>query len=171
MANTTAHVQRATLLAALAAAAMLGRAAAQDLPGQPVPNEGARHAPDGTPLTYQHYPPASGTHYPRWARWGFYESEVPEGFWVHNLEHGGVVLLYRCDEECGARAAALRAVYDALPPSHWGHVKALATPYSRLDAPVAVVAWDRVERLDSVDAERILRFYEAFVDQGPEDVP
>ncbi len=79
--------------------------------------------------------------------------------------------MYRCDEACDERVAALRAVYQQLPPSRWGHVKALATPYSRLDSSVAAVAWGRLERLDSVDAERLLAFYRAFVDRGPEDVP
>lgn len=158
-------------LAAALIASALAPVRAQAPPGEPVPLEGTWHVPEGTLITYRHYPPASGPHYPRPARWAFYEAEVPEGYWVHNLEHGGIVFLYRCDEDCAARGAALRAVYEQLPPSRWGHVKALATPYSRLDSPLAAVAWRRIEYYDAVDPERLLAFYRAWVDQGPEDVP
>ncbi|HLI27482.1 MAG TPA: DUF3105 domain-containing protein [Chloroflexota bacterium] len=168
--GSRAHMAACWALAVLLAGPA-GVAHAQALPGQPVPLEGAAHVPEGTPIAYQHYPPTSGPHYPRPARWAFYEAEVPEGYWVHNLEHGGIVFLYRCDDDCAARVAALRAVYEQLPPSRWGHVKALATPYSRLAPPLAAVAWGRIEYYETVDPERLIAFYRAFVDQGPEDVP
>lgn len=46
--------------------------------------------PKGT----QGEPPVTGTHYPIWAWWGAYDSPVPDGYTVHNLEHGGVVAWY-----------------------------------------------------------------------------
>jgi hypothetical protein len=61
-----------------------------------VPDEGAKHVTVAD-IPYQHIPPASGPHYDTPAQWEFNTSEVPEGTWVHNLEHGGLVLLYQCD--------------------------------------------------------------------------
>ena len=61
-------------------------------------------------------PPATGSHYWVWARWNrAYTDPVPRGHYVHNLEHGGVVLLYNCPDGCADDIAGLQAVLDALP--------------------------------------------------------
>src|SRR5262245_53797475 len=47
-------------------------------------------------IDYPDPPPASGNHNGRcWSDWGVIASEVPPERWVHNLEHGGIVFLYR----------------------------------------------------------------------------
>ncbi len=78
-----------------------------------------------TSSRYTYCPPASGNHYnasgqgpipPR--LYGPDDTTVPEG-WVHNLEHGALVLLYRGDSP-GATPegqAALRAFFDSFPNS------------------------------------------------------
>lgn len=38
------------------------------------------------------FPPTSGAHYDDWAPFGLYDEPVADGYVVHNLEHGGVVL-------------------------------------------------------------------------------
>ncbi|MBI5829466.1 MAG: DUF3105 domain-containing protein, partial [Chloroflexi bacterium] len=60
---------------------------------QTIPNEGEGHEADGTPLTFNHYPPSSGTHYGAPAAYGYYEQPVSEGYFVHSLEHGAVLVL------------------------------------------------------------------------------
>ena len=55
-----------------------------------------QHVPDGSPINYASYPPASGPHYPAPASWGTYDSPLEEGRFVHNLEHGGIAILYKC---------------------------------------------------------------------------
>ncbi len=62
----------------------------------PVPDDGRYHLPFCTPITYNHDPPASGPHWPWPAPWGPHHEVVPREWWVHNLEHGGIVLLYNC---------------------------------------------------------------------------
>jgi hypothetical protein len=42
-------------------------------------------------------PPSSGPHYPRWAAYRRYDVPIPRGFSIHDLEHGGIVISYRCD--------------------------------------------------------------------------
>src|SRR5438309_1483095 len=66
-------------------------------PGEAVPNEGWTHVPEGSAIAYRHNPPASGPHYPVWARYRIHAQVVPRGYWVHDLEHGALVLLYRPD--------------------------------------------------------------------------
>src|SRR5437660_989147 len=64
--------------------------------GVKIASEGsASHVPDGSPLTYKHYPPSSGHHYPSPAPAGISATAIPEGRWVHSLEHGYIVILYK----------------------------------------------------------------------------
>ncbi len=139
--------------------------------GRRMPDEGQQHVPAGTPVTYGHYPPTSGPHWPRPAPWGEYEQEVPPEIWVHNLEHGGIVLLYRCDAPCPELVRQLRELYATFPKSKHGHVKLLITPYRRLKTRLAILAWTWIDELAEFNRDRLLRFYRAHVDRGPEDVP
>jgi len=139
--------------------------------GRRMPDEGQQHVPEGTPVTYGHSPPTSGPHWPRWARWDVYAREVPPEIWVHNLEHGGIVILYRCDTPCPDLIQQLGEVYRTFPKSKHGHVKLLITPYRNLRTRLAILAWTWLDELDEFDRERLVRFYQAHVDRGPEDVP
>jgi hypothetical protein len=123
-----------------------------------VPFEGQRHVDEGTPVDYVHNPPASGPHYPVWARYQEHTAAVARPYWVHNLEHGAIVLLYHP----GAPAetiAALRDAYRALPldPS-CGHTRALLTPDPLLDRPFAVVAANHVLVCAAVNTPAIIDF-------------
>src|SRR5438067_4889331 len=72
--------------------------------GHQVPIEGNRnHVPQGSNIPYHNRPPSSSDHYDQPAGYGFFPAnrEIPTGNWVHDLEHGGIVVLYRpdlCDE-------------------------------------------------------------------------
>jgi hypothetical protein len=61
-----------------------------------LPDEGNAHVTDAV-IPYKHIPPASGPHYEQPAAYQFNTGEVPEGNWIHSLEHGAIVLLYQCD--------------------------------------------------------------------------
>src|SRR5262245_21540219 len=62
-----------------------------------VANEGWIHVAEGSSITYAHNPPASGPHYPVWLRYEAFSTAMARGYWVHNLEHGGIVMIYRPD--------------------------------------------------------------------------
>lgn len=48
--------------------------------------------------------PASGNHWGAWAKWNtVYEKPVKTGFALHNLEHGGLVLSYKCSSPTESR--------------------------------------------------------------------
>ena len=63
------------------------------------------HVLPPAPVTYDHNPPTSGCHYnlgygtaPITA--GAYDQVIQPEYWVHNLEHGYVVVLYNCPAGC-----------------------------------------------------------------------
>jgi hypothetical protein len=138
--------------------------------GHQVPIEGNRdHVPTGTALQNRNRPPSSGNHYDSTSGYGVFERDVPVGNWLHTLEHGGVVLLYRpdlCDQAC---IAQLREVYNSAPNSALFNQRKLAVlPYQDMDHKIAVVGWGYLDEMDEIDRDRILAFYRARVDQGPE---
>jgi len=136
-----------------------------------MPDMGRQHLPEEALILHEQTPPTSGPHYPKVAPWGIYTQEVPEEYWVHNLEHGGIVILYHCPEGCQDLLSQLKETYDSLPKSKHGIVKLLVTPYAKLKTHLALLAWRRLDEMQTFDRERILRFYQAYLDQGPEDVP
>jgi hypothetical protein len=153
---------------------LISRASQADasLPGTPVADEGRNHIPDTQQPQYNHYPPASGPHYDAPANWGIYDQPLPEGRWVHNLEHGGIVILYKCPSGCPDLVKQLRDFYASAPQSaQWHEVKLVITPYDKMDHQLGIVAWDWIDEMDNFDSARLLKFYKAHLDQGPEDVP
>lgn len=81
-----------------------------------VPMEPAVHVAQGSAIPWGSNPPATGNHYPVWAPWGQSQNGVvPRGNWVHNLEHGGVALLYRCPKGCPEVVARLSTLARSLP--------------------------------------------------------
>jgi hypothetical protein len=108
-----------------------------------VPLECRFHIPEDQTPTYANNPPVSGMHYPVWARWQKYTDVIPRGYWVHNLEHGGVVFLYRPDAPQSIKDA-LERVYDAIPLEQdcvdlgFPHNRCILTPDPLLDVPWAV---------------------------------
>jgi len=108
-----------------------------------VPNEFRVHIPEYTEPIYSSSPPVSGQHYPIWARWQIHSEPLLRGYWVHNLEHGGVVFMYRPDAPQEIIDALVR-VYNALPNDDSGdvacdHPRAVLTPAPLLDTAWAVV--------------------------------
>lgn len=135
-----------------------------------VANEGWSHVPEGSAVSYRANPPASGPHYPVWARYQEHASAVARPYWVHNLEHGAIVFAYRPDAPA-AVVSALRDAYRSLPndPS-CGHRRALLTPDPSLPRAIAVIAADFAISADCVSAGVIRDFATGRRGRGPEAV-
>jgi hypothetical protein len=134
------------------------------------------------PQKYLFCPPASGSHLsvaglgpitPR-----VYEPDANIGppNWIHNLEHGGLVVLYRNDSP-GATAAGLQAFrefFDSFPSSPVcnvpaGQVSPVIARFDQMAHPYAVMVWDRVFFMDSWDPALALRFFNTEVERVDKD--
>jgi hypothetical protein len=74
------------------------------------------HVPQGTVITWPSNPPSSGTHYPTHADWAMaYPIAVDRGNYLHNEEHGGIVLLYNCPLGCPDIVEQLTTYGQSLP--------------------------------------------------------
>ena len=153
--------------------ALVGLAAVANAQGRQIGDEGQTHIPNGQSGVYTApYPPTSGQHWGNtWAEWEMYDDPIPPEVFVHNLEHGGIVLLYRCDTPCPDTVAELRDLYRTFPRAKHGKVKMVVAPDLKIRTPFAILAWAWLDELGSFDRDRLLRFYRAYVDHGPEDVP
>ena len=137
-----------------------------------VAEEGINHIEDGQTATYAHYPPSSGLHYGRYLEWGFYDEAVQPEYWVHSLEHGGIVILYNCSTDCQEIEDALRLFMDTAPPeTEFNEVKLLISPNSLIEHKVIALAWGWELDLETVNYDLLLDFYQRHVNQGPELVP
>jgi hypothetical protein len=138
--------------------------------GTAVPDEGNAHVDEGQAITYVTYPPVSGTHYGSTAEYGFSDAEVPEGKLVHSLEHGAIVIYYKPDVPDAVKQQ-LREALTKLPAGKYGKVKLTIAPYSKMTAPIALAAWDRLFLMNEYNYDEVQTFYTTWVDKGPEDVP
>lgn len=125
--------------------------------------DGAQHVEGG--VDYADLPPAGGDHDPCWTGWGVHAVDPGDEHWVHNLEHGGVVFLYRCPDGCPDEVVALEALVADLPPG-----TAILTPYEALPTAFAAVAWGHRLLTDCFDDRAMRGFYDLYVDQAPESV-
>jgi hypothetical protein len=81
---------------------------------------------------------------------------IPWEVQVHNLEDGGVIIHYRCDQPCPDTVAALERIVASYP------TQVIAVPEPRLESAFAVTAWERLIRLDRFDDAAIHRFIDAY---------
>lgn len=148
-------------------------AGASPAPGYVQDDMGRLHVPPGEVVKYTFCPPASGSHYlaaglgPIPARfYGVNDKTLPEG-WIHNLEHGALVLLYRGNSDgVGSEGQqALRAFFDTFPNSPVCNITRgttqgpVITRFDDMATPFAAVVWGRVLPLQTFDAAAILDFY------------
>ena len=135
---------------------------------------GALHHPAGTPLTYCTSPPSSGDHYDQWAAFRTYDKPVPYGYLVHSLEHGAVVILYKCASgSCPTIQSQLQAVADARPvdPFCMDPVKrrVIIAPDPTLDVEIAAASWQWTYRASCVHAASLGKFIDDHYAKTPED--
>jgi hypothetical protein len=150
-------------------------------PGLVQPDMGNQHARSGSTVTYTYCPPASGDHYNdtgigpiRPGVYGPGDPAVPPG-WVHNLEHGALVLLYNCRVAPDACTDAGQGALDALY-ARWPNSPICDFVAGTRDTPVfarfddmpwayAALVWDLVLPMQTLDEPLLLEFFEGQAEQ------
>ncbi|MDP9266092.1 MAG: DUF3105 domain-containing protein [Chloroflexota bacterium] len=138
--------------------------------GQKIADLGNAHIPVGQHATYNSVPPTSGEHYAAPAApapAGVKDSTLPNEVTTHNLEHGGIIIVY--NNLAPADLDQLKSLYRSL--SNAGYRKILVEPYPTLsDAKIAVTAWDWILKLPGYEQSQIIKFVRAHYDgkEAPE---
>lgn len=142
--------------------------------GVPVDEMPHTHVAPPTAITYNHNPPTSGCHYNLGygnapIQTGAYNVEIPPEYWVHNLEHGYIVVLYNCPSGCNTEFQALRTWYHGLPAdSNFGYAKVIIIPYKEMTVPFAAVSWDWYDPIPVFSIAEVQKFYANHVGNAPE---
>jgi hypothetical protein len=125
--------------------------------------------PGGTSGKWNTDPPTTGPHYGIAAIFGIYEDELEIARVVHNLEHGGIYILYG-DEVTEETVDRLRDFYD----SH--QTGTVMAPLDRLGDEFAVGAWvvdgdtdnGFLARCKEFDEGALSSFFDSLQFRGPE---
>jgi hypothetical protein len=133
---------------------------------QPLRN--AAHQEPCSDISFHTNPPTSGAHYGVWASYKTYSEPLPRGFYLHSMEHSGILLAYSCalfSGDCTALAAELdqfRQDYgrDDLCTVDV-HNRIVVTPDPLLDVPFAAAAWGHSLTGDCFDAQLVQEFSDA----------
>jgi len=114
------------------------------------------------PIHYNASIPTHGDHRPIWPKFGEYKF-VPPQRWLHNIEHGAVVMLYHpCVHY--TQVEKLRSIVKGCLRKH------IITPSTLLteDRPLGLVAWGCRLLLSAVDEAEVVDFIRVKGLQGPE---
>ncbi len=134
------------------------------------------HVADGNPLpAYSSDPPTSGTHYISSLPEGFYDENSqeavslanPEGYLVHNLEHGYVIFWYNCEilneSECTELKTELRTLM-----MDYNNFKIIGFPWKTTDVPLVGTSWGRYLEFETWDKGTAAAFIERNRNKSPE---
>lgn len=113
---------------------------------------------------YNSNPPTGGWHYAAEAQTGMYDVEFRDEQLVHNLEHGHVWIAHAPNLPAGQIEQLADIVKD------YGN-KIIMAPRSANTTAIAIVAWEYLLTLDSVDEAKIREFIDAHRGRGPESIP
>ncbi len=136
-------------------------------------NQGQDHIPRGQKhKDYNSDPASSGPHYNDTgapAPWGAYTQEVPQEVYVHNEEHGGVIVTYNPKLLSTYEVAKLQKLFTS-PYSDRGFTpsKAIVTPRAKDTHAIELAAWTVTFNLDTYNEATLKKFYLQHVSQSPE---
>jgi hypothetical protein len=137
---------------------------------------GLHIAPDRyTPANYNSNPPSSGEHCGIWGEYTtFVNPPLPRCNYIHNLEHGAIVLLHNCPGGCSDVTTAFSSLVKGFKgDAVCKPARFVITPDSALANKVAAVAWGWTFTADCLDANAtamLSQFVQAHYGNGPEAV-
>lgn len=151
--------------------------------GQAIDEMPHTHVQPPAKVTYNHNPPTSGCHYilqgndPAPIQPGVYDQEINAEYWVHNLEHGYVAILYNCPTGCSDAVQSLITWRKSLPPDPGAaaaqagtinYAKVIVLPWHTMPVKFAAVSWDYYQGWNAFDLTAIKAFFDNHVGRSPE---
>lgn len=133
-----------------------------DIPGVVVERAPGRNHVSGKVDYPGKHPPTGGSHNPVPLTCGYYDQQPPDEFAVHSLEHGAVWIAYDSTKVLGADVQTLKAFA--------AHDHVIVSPYTGMDTPITLVAWEHRLEVPTASDPRIAQFVDEFANgsQAPE---
>jgi hypothetical protein len=137
------------------------------------PNQGQQHISQGQLHdAYNSDLPSSGPHYADATApidWGIYIASVDPEVFVHNLEHGGVIVTYNPSLLPKDQVKKLHGLFA--PPydkKDFKPTKFLLFPRPTNSKAIEIASWNWTYDLDNYDASLITKFYLQHAGKAPE---
>lgn len=111
-------------------------------------------------------PPTAGPHCAQTLSCRTYETPQSPCSWVHNLEHGHLVLLYECPGGCPEVVGALEQLAAQARPGLNGIPRAIVAPATGLPARTAALLWRRSHAMETPDPEALRCFLQLQDERG-----
>jgi hypothetical protein len=122
------------------------------------------HVPTGQKVEFPSLPPTSGDHWSQTgvapAPWGVKTSWLPFEVTTHNLEHGGIVILYGPDVTSD-QVNTLRTYVRQLQAAGFPKIVLEPWPDMPKDSKVILTAWNWIMKLPGTDQISIVKFTKA----------
>lgn len=128
------------------------------------------HVQPGAPIAYNSDPPTSGPHYAETEEWGISDKPLVIEKLVHNLEHGGIVIYYKCPSAETGCEEFVKNLKDLVQRLAKSDRKITLSPNEKLDAKIVLAAWGWMDKLNEFDEKRITKFFDDHINRGPERV-
>jgi hypothetical protein len=147
------------------------------LAGESVPHldDATAHISEGEdPGPFSSNPPTSGRHYGIPLEAGFYEENdpitqkpYPEGYLLHNLEHGYIVFWYNCELLDESSCKQLKSQIQTLIVD-FQEYKLIGFPWADMDSPLVMASWGQMQTFASFDESAAKEFIRTNRNQAPE---
>lgn len=126
------------------------------------PHYNAPHACMNETIEYNEIIPTFGTHRPLWGVFGEYKF-LPKQRWLHNLEHGAIVMLYHPCADRNEVNLLKKIVKNCL-------YKHIITPYNLLEPnrPLVLISWGHRLEMSRVAIDLAVKFIKDHAIHGPE---
>lgn len=125
-------------------------------------SQGEKHIGQGAPhAAYNSELPSSGPHYQDAsapAAWGIYIQELPPEVFLHNEEHGGIVVTYKPNLPSGEVKQLQKLFYGSLD-KNFSAGKYILMPRAANKQPIELASWTRTFSLHNFDQSKIETFY------------
>jgi len=115
-----------------------------------------------TRLNYNSSIPTFGPHRPLWARYGEYRY-IPPQRWLHNLEHGAIIMLYHPCADANEVYFLKQLVKQCL----YRHIISPSRHLSK-EYPIALVAWGYRLEMSKVYSGLVIDFMRSRTNKGAE---
>ncbi len=127
-------------------------------PGESIANQGNKHlkTPEEQHDAYNTKPPTSGPHLNEKARWGVHIEQIDDELQIHNLEDGGVIVHY---DPTQVDETTIQTLTDIVENEN---ESVILEPYADLETPIVLTAWMHIDKLTTLDEQRIKDFISAY---------
>ena len=129
-----------------------------DGPGVRQPDQGRDHIDQGgSHPPYNSNPPTSGWHYDyphAPSAWGIKDEPLAPEVFIHNMEHGGIILHYNCPEDdCQDEVEQMKEIIRTARTD-----ETILMPNPDMESRFALTAWNWLLEMDAYDDDLAREF-------------